>query len=104
MKTVLWVQIQHRCLELASLKGSITDHFGGTQNGRASSSAERWMELMCGGHGYYLYHIVSLAADVCDADGAVKSQLRLLQQRRGLRRTGEWRPFAYKENKTEATA
>lgn len=47
---------------------------------------------------------MSLDANVCDADSAVKSQLCLSPQRRVMQRTREWRPFAYKENKTEATA
>lgn len=61
--------------------------------------------LICGGRGHqhYLSHVVSLDANVCDADSAVKSQLCLSQQRRVMQRTREWRPFAYKEHKTEAT-
>lgn len=100
------MKIKHRCFEFSCMKWNITDCFGGTQNGSAPSSAKRLIELMCCGHGhqYYLHHVVSLHANVRDADSAVKGQLCLLQQWRVLRRTREWRPFAYKENKAKATA
>lgn len=77
MKTVLPMEIKHRCFEFACSKVNITGCFVGTKSDNASSPAKRLTELVCcvRRHQRYRRGVLSLDAGACDAGGTVKGQL-----------------------------